>query len=322
MTKNKPEFDGPWKDILDIYFEQFIAYCWPSKYHEIDWRKGYKMREKELTKVTRQSEAGKKVADKLVEIHLKNGTNACIFLHIEVEKSSKSNLPKRMFIYNTRFRDLFNMPIASIVILIDSCKNWRPNHYKEELWGTTVEITFPIIKILDYQDRIPELEVSLNPFAAVILAQLAVMKKEDPSAKLNTKIELSKRLYAKRWEKQDLFALFKFIDWVIALPQELELEYTQTIEKIEEEFKMTYVSTAERVGLRKGEEVGIEKGKVLGESEMLVYQLSFKFQTVPQKYLDKIKNAHADALMAWARKLLFAPKIEDVFEDENTLVVS
>ncbi|MBP9764674.1 MAG: hypothetical protein KBD03_05070 [Gammaproteobacteria bacterium] len=72
MKKNKPEFDGPWKDILDIYFEQFIAYCFPSKYAEIDWNTGYSMRDKELTKATRQSKTGKKVVDKLVEIHLSN----------------------------------------------------------------------------------------------------------------------------------------------------------------------------------------------------------------------------------------------------------
>jgi tetrahydromethanopterin S-methyltransferase subunit G len=105
-------------------------------------------------------------------------------------------------------------------------------------------------------------------------------------------------------------------------PPELELKYTEIIEKIEEECEMTYVSTAERVGMRKGEEVGIEKGEVIGESKMLVSQLNAKFQVVPQKYLDKIKNANTDMLMVWARKLLFAPKIEDVFEGENTLVIS
>jgi len=318
MAKHKPEFDGPWKDILDLYFQNFVAYCWPSKYPEIDWNKGYKMLDKELTKITRQSKTGQKVADKLVEIYLKNGSAACILLHIEVERSSKSSLPERMFTYNTRLRDLFKKSIASLAILLDSNKNWRPNVYKEELWGTTVEICFPIIKILDYQDRIPELEASSNPFAAVILAQLAVMNAESPATRLKTKIYLSKRLYAKDWKEQDLLALFKFIDWVIALPPEFELEYTETIEKIEEESKMTYVSTAERVGIRKG----LEKGKVIGESEMLVSQLGVKFHDIPQKYLDKIKNAHTDALMAWAKKLLFAPTIEAVFEDENTLVIS
>ena len=322
MAKNKSKFDGPWKDIIDIYFEQFIAYCWPGKYPEINWNKGYMMRDKELTKITPQSQTGQKVADKLVEIYLKNGNPACIFLHMEVERSSKASLCERMFTYNTRLRDYFKMPIASLAILIDNNKNWRPNGYKEELWGTTVEITFPIIKILDYKDRISELEASNNPFAAVILAQLATMQKERPSARLKTKIELSKRLYAKGWKKRDLLALFKFLDWVIALPPTLELEYTQTIEKIEEERKMTYVSTAERVWMRKGEELGIRKGEVIGESKILVSQLNAKFRAVPQKYLDKIKSAHADMLMMWATKLLFASSIEEIFEEENTLVIT
>ncbi len=343
MAKNKPAFDGPWKDILDIYFEQFIAYCWPSKYSEIDWSKGYKMRDKELAKIAPQSKTGKKIADKLVEIYLKNGSSACILLHIEVERSSKTSLGERMFTYNTRLRDYFKMPIASLAILIDNNKDFRPHCYKEELWGTTVEINFPIIKILDYQDRILELEVSSNPFAAVILAQLGVIKREKPLTRLKTKIELSKQLYVKGWKERDLLALFKFLDWVIELPPELELEYNEIIEKIEEERKMTYVSTAERVGMRKGEELGIRKGEelgiqkgeelgirkgeelgirkgeVIGESKILVSQLNAKFQAIPQKYLDKIKNAHTDMLMRWATKLLFVSKIEEIFEEEDTL---
>lgn len=85
---------------------------------------------------------------------------------------------------------------------------------------------------------------------------------------------------------------------------------------------MTYVSTAERVGMRKGEELGIRKGEVIGESKILITQLSAKFQAVPQKYFDKIKNAHADMLMMWATKLLFASSIEEIFAEENTLVIT
>jgi tetrahydromethanopterin S-methyltransferase subunit G len=107
---------------------------------------------------------------------------------------------------------------------------------------------------------------------------------------------------------------------VIALPPELELAYNHTIEKIEEECQMAYISTAERVGMRKGEELGIRKGKVIGESKILVSQLKARFHTIPQKYLDKIKNAHTDMLMIWATKLLFASKIEEIFEEENALV--
>lgn len=43
---------------------------------------------------------------------------------------------------------------------------------------------------------------------------------------------------------------------------------------------------------------------------------------MPSKYLDKIKDASAECLMTWAKKLLFTPKIEDVFEDETMVATS
>lgn len=272
------------------------------------------MRDKELTRISRGAKTGNKVLDKLVEVYLKNGEAALIFLHIEIQRTKEAFFTERMFTYRIRLWDRHRVPIASLAILIDDNKNWLPNVYRQELWNSSVEMHFPIIKILDYSDRVEELEASSNPFAAVILAQLAAMKKETPLAKLDTKIHLIKHLYKKGWKKDDLITLLQFIDWIIALPLELELQCNKTIEKIEEESKMAYVTSFERVG--------IQKGIVLGESEMLVFQLNTKFQAVPEKYLDKIKHANSDSLMAWAKKLLFAPKIEDVFEEENTLITS
>lgn len=45
-------------------------------------------------------------------------------------------------------------------------------------------------------------------------------------------------LYAKGWKEQDLLALFKFLNGIIALPPKLELAYNGAIEKREEEFKL------------------------------------------------------------------------------------
>jgi hypothetical protein len=311
MTKKKKAaFDGPWKDILDRYFEEFIAFCWPSKYDEIDWTKGYTMRDKELSKIMRDSNIGDRTADKLVQIHLKNGTIACILLHIELQRGKEACFEERMFTYRVRLRDFHPIPVTSLAILLDDDENWRPTVYREELWGSSIEMHFPIIKIIDYRSRIPELEASSNPFAEVILAQLASMKKESPEVKLNTKIGLIKRLLIKKWTREDITALYRFIDWVIALPPELELEYHHTIEKCEEELKVSYVTTAERIGIKRG------------ETEMLVSLLENKFQTIPEKYLDKIKHANPSTLIGWAMKLLRAPKIEDVFAEEDTLVTS
>src|SRR5438270_756188 len=66
MSSPKSEFDTPWKDILDIYFEQFIAYCWPERHSEIDWNHGYKSLDKELSKIDRGAPIGNRIVAKLI----------------------------------------------------------------------------------------------------------------------------------------------------------------------------------------------------------------------------------------------------------------
>jgi predicted transposase/invertase (TIGR01784 family) len=51
------------------------------------------------------------------------------------------------------------------------------------------------------------------------------------------------------------------------LPMDLELKFKEEIEKIEEEEKMPYISTIERMGIEKGIEQGIEKGIEKGKKQ-------------------------------------------------------
>ena len=151
MSRTKAETDTPWKTILDVYFEQFMAYCWPEKHAEVDWSKGYKMLDKELSKIARNAPIGNRVVDKLVELHLKNGQVSGILFHLEIQGRSECTFEERMFIYRYRLRDLYNKPIASLAVLIDKSKRWRPGVFKEEFWGTSIEMRFKIIKLIDYK---------------------------------------------------------------------------------------------------------------------------------------------------------------------------
>ncbi|MHC5771516.1 MAG: hypothetical protein ACYTXI_39380 [Nostoc sp.] len=40
-----------------------------------------------------------------------------------------------------------------MAVLGDEQVNWRPNQFGYELFGTKVEFQFPIVKLLDYQQR-------------------------------------------------------------------------------------------------------------------------------------------------------------------------
>jgi hypothetical protein len=307
MSQPKSEFDSAWKEILEVYFKQFVSYCWQEHYTEIDWTKGYKTLDKELNKISRDAPIGNREADKLIEVCLNDGQITFILIHIEVQANYDLRFAERMLLYRYRIRDLYKKPIASLAILIDDGESWRPEIYKEELWGSRLEIQFPIIKLTDYKSKIKELEASNNPFAQVILAQLIALEKQDQEKRLISKIALTRHLYIKGWSKNDIIMLYKFLDWVIALSGSYELKYHQEVQKIEKDLHMGYITTAERIG--------IQQGIHQGESNVLLRLLRYKFKNIPSIYLQKIDKASIEDLLKLAERVLESSSLEKVFED-------
>ena len=57
------DYDSPWKEALDRYFELFLAFFFPHAHAEIDWLRGYEALDKELQQVVREAELGRRVVD-------------------------------------------------------------------------------------------------------------------------------------------------------------------------------------------------------------------------------------------------------------------
>src|SRR5262249_45752406 len=146
-----------------------------------------------------------------------------------------------------------------IAILIDTNPEWKINTYRQKCFGSYQEIHYRVVKILDYKDRKEELAAINNRFAIVILAQLAVLETKDNfRARLYEKTALTRQLYHKGFKKEDIIQLFNLVDWLITLPKEFMVEYAQSIENFEEEEKMQYVNSFERLGYMRGIEQGRE----------------------------------------------------------------
>jgi hypothetical protein len=63
------------------------------------------------------------------------------------------------------------------------------------------------------------LEKSDNPFAIIVMAYLKEIEtKKDVDNRLFWKITLVKGLYRKGYGKESILLLYKFIDWLILLP--------------------------------------------------------------------------------------------------------
>jgi len=76
------DYDSPWKEAIERYFEPFTAFFFPQAYAEIDWAKGYEFLDKELQQVVRDAEIGRKYVDKLVKVWTKNGEEAWVLVAV------------------------------------------------------------------------------------------------------------------------------------------------------------------------------------------------------------------------------------------------
>jgi predicted transposase YdaD len=73
---------------------------------------------------------------------------------------------------------------------------------------------------------------------------------------------------------QDRFVhLFWFIDWIIVLPEGLSNSFWNEIKTYEEEKKMTYITSVEKIGFKRGEEKGRQETQKEIALEMLQEQV-------------------------------------------------
>ena len=119
-------------------------------------------------------------------------------------------------------------------------------------------------------------------------------------------MQLVRRLYQRGYQRNDILELFRFIDWVLVLPLELEKQFWDELEQYEEEDKMTYVTSVERMG--------IEKGIQQGEHHLLKRQLKKRFPNLPEWVGEKLEQASQEDLEQWADRILDAQHLEDIFK--------
>ena len=255
------DYDSPWKEILERYFEQFMAFFFDAIHAEIDWARGYESLDSELQQIVRDAEAGKRLADKLMQVWRRDGMAQRVLVHIEVQGGFDSNFPERMLIYHYRLYDRYRRPIMSLAVLGDEHPNWRPDHYRSELWGCELQLRFPIIKLSDYQSQWEPLQESKNPFAMMVMAHLKTQAtRNSPQERLRWKLILVKTLYERGYSRQDILELFHFIDWLLYLPNELAQTFTQRLIEYEATMSTPYITSVERLGIEKGIQQGIKQG--------------------------------------------------------------
>jgi hypothetical protein len=253
------DFDSPWKEALDLFFEAFLAFFFPQIHAEIDWSRGYETLDKELQQVVPDAERGRRLADKLVKVWRRDGEEAWVLIHVEVQGQVEADFPQRMYVYNFRLFDRYNRHVVSLAVLTDERANWRPDRFGYSLWGCTVGIQFPVVKLLDYAGQEAVLEAHPSPFATVVLAHLKAQEtRGDAGARYAWKLRLARGLYERGMDKQVIFQLLRFMDWMMDLPRGLTVQFRAEVSRLEKERNVPYVTSFERLAREEGLLEGIE----------------------------------------------------------------
>jgi hypothetical protein len=153
------DYDSPWKEALDYFFEAFLELFFPQAHADIDWSRGWESLDKELQQIVPEAEIGRRSVDKLVKVWLKSGQEQWVLVHFEVQMPEEAKFPWRMYVYMI---DLFNGKLRFV-----PCFTWcscvsrgvRKNRQKRAKTGT----------------KCPE-EVSVTP------AQRTLERQETPRA--------------------------------------------------------------------------------------------------------------------------------------------
>lgn len=270
------DYDGAWKEALEVYLGPFLEFCFPAVAAAIDWQVPVEFLDQELQEIVRDADLGKQRVDKLIKVRCRDGSEEWVLVHAEIQSQPDADLAKRIYQYHHRIEDRFGRSVASLVVLADDRAEWHPNAYHTSLWGCELHFHYPTCKLLEHSRDREQLETSDNPIALVIAAHITAQEtRGDMDLRAKSKWQLTRRLYERGYDRKQILELFRLIDWFLVLPETLEVEYRQQLVTFEMESSMPHITSIERLGRQEGLLEGRQEGRQ-EEAVNLVLRLARK----------------------------------------------
>ncbi|MBF0296202.1 MAG: DUF4351 domain-containing protein, partial [Magnetococcales bacterium] len=99
----------------------------------------------------------------------------------------------------------------------------------------------------------------------------------------------------------------------VKLPEEADNRFWEILCQFEENQAMPYITSVERIGMRKGREEGLREGMREGRVEILLRQMQRRFGAVPDDIRQRVASAQPEELDAWIDSIFDADSLQAVF---------
>ncbi|NCQ70186.1 MAG: DUF4351 domain-containing protein, partial [Microcystis aeruginosa W13-16] len=93
-------------------------------------------------------------------------------------------------------------------------------------------------------------------------------------------------------------------DWLMSLPKNLEQEFWREIRQLEEETRMPYITSVERLGIEQGMQRGIEQGMQREGANLVLRQLNRRLGQVTTSVEKQIRQLSVEQLEDLGEALL------------------
>lgn len=326
MAAPHTDYDSPWKEALEHYLPDFLHMFLPDLHAQVDWSHPPIFLDKELQggriTVAAFMQMGERmyryfyrISDRLLQARISRGPTRVT--QQLVNRGSKDTATDPADIAGegdmdgtTEQNNATDAELFSLCVLTASAGGAPALSYQQGFGGYGVQFSSPVVHLAEWLESWDRLEmlVKTNPFAVVVMAQLMAQQTHgDGGRRFASKKRIVGLLYQYGYSRGDVLRLMRLVDWMMQLPAELEPLFTRAVEQIEQENKMAFVTSFERVGIQKG----IQKG----ETNLLQRQLIRKFGTLPDMLQQRIQTATPTQLETWSLNILDATSLDDVFTE-------
>ena len=232
MAKLKIDFDGNWKEIITEFFEEFVQFFLPLLYPDIDFNRPFESLDTELTQILEAlGSTDKRIADKLIKVWLKDGTEKWILIHIEVQSYFEKLFSKRMYEMFSMILNRHKLPIVGIAIYTNTKTPRLYNRFTERNYGTSINYRFNAYRIMRQDEA--KLLASDNIFALFVLANYYVNKtRKDLRKRLEYKEKMMELAIERHIPAEKMRRFFLFIDVIMKIPLDLQQEFNTSMVSI------------------------------------------------------------------------------------------
>ena len=279
MSEQSSDYDGAWKDALRCHMPRFVEKYFPAMHAAIAWTEPLEWLDKEVSQVLGQIQRRNREVDLLVKTRLRSGGEQRILVHLEIQTSFEEAFEARSVRYNCGLFWVFGERVVTLVVLADLRKDWLPQEDVFRVADFETRMKFPVCKLIarlasDWRD-----DTSMP--VQLARAQIAALRTAgDPESRYRAKWRLVRGLYEQGYNTDQLRELFRLIDWMMHLRDDLDERFQEELIALEERLETPHLTSLERIWLARGR-VGLlvtllrkQCGPLSEESEARIRKMS------------------------------------------------